>query len=153
VSYLNVDQVQSWLQSTKYPLSHVDTTFEGLASTTVLGKLSQRYDTSGWNDAATTPVLVIQIMSMLVASYELRKFASEEDGRTTHADWLEERAMMLCSDIVDGCIDIEGLDPNPASALGGGPLFWPTDQSTILADTHPTDALASPRAFSMGMYF
>lgn len=153
MSYLSVDQVQAWLQSTKYPVPVVSETFETTASTTVLGKISQRYDTSGWTNSTNTPKLVLSIMSMLVAAYEMRKYASEEDGLTSHAEWLEERAMTMCADIVDGCIDLAEADPSTTSSLGGGPLFWPTDDSTLFAETYPHDANASPRAFSMGMYF
>lgn len=151
--YLEIEQVQAWLQDTKYPVSHIDETFEAQASGIVLGKLAQRYDTSTWTNATNTPSLAITAMSMLVAAYFMRMMASEEDGRTSHADWLEERAMTLCAGIVDGCIDLPGVDPSASTSLGGGPLFWPTDAATTLADVFPQDVNAAPLRFSMGMIF
>lgn len=153
MSYLSKEQVQSWLNDDKYPLVTVNENYETTAVAVVLGKLSQRYDTSVWTDGVTTPKLVVSIISMLVAAYEMRQVASEEDGRTSHAEWLEKRAMELTTDIVDGCIDLPGVDTDPGSDLGGGPLFWPTDASTALAEECSWDPLASPKVFRVGMEF
>ena len=152
MSYLVSKNVQDWLQNTKYVVTTVNTSFESQASLTVLGKLGRRYDTSTWIDASSTPALVLNVIAMLVASYELRKAASEEDGLTEYADWLEGRATQICEDILEGAIEI-GVDPDTTTAVGGSAVFFPTDASTQLATDDPCDPDGTPQMFSMGQVF
>jgi hypothetical protein len=153
VTYLALSQVQAWLQSTKYPISHVDATIETVEATTVIGNLNARYDTSTWTNGTTTPPMVVSIISMKVAAAELRRVAGEEDGRYEYAKWLEDRANQLTDDIVNAVIDLPGIDPSTASVLGGGPLFWPTDLSTTMAFEDPTQPGTTPQAFGMDRVF
>lgn len=131
-TYVTLAQVQSWLQDTKYTLPEVDNELEGSASDKVIGFLHQRYDVSGWVDAASTPDLVIRLIAMLTAARTLRKAISEDDGDTLYPDWLEKRVMMMLEGLVDGSISIPGEEPDPDSPLGSGPVFFPTDQATEL---------------------
>jgi hypothetical protein len=134
-TYVTLDQVQSWLQDTKYTLSEVDLEIEGSASDKVIGFLHQRYDVSGWVDRDTTPPLVVRLIAMLTAARMLRRAISEDDGEAFYPDWLEDRVMKMLQALVDGKISIPGVDPDPDSPLGGGPIFFPTDKATKLWQT------------------
>lgn len=131
-TYVTLGQVQSWLQDTKYTLSEVDDELEGSASDKVIGFLSQRYDVSGWTNDTNTPALVIRLIAMLTAARTLRRAISEDDGKTLYPDWLEERVMKMLEGLVDGSISIPGVEPDPDSPLGSGPIFFPTNQATEL---------------------
>ena len=159
MSYLVTTDVQPWLNQTKFNVTSVDPTHEQTAVNTVFGKISQRYDTSTWIDSATTPTLILNLLSMWVASVYLRRAASEEDGLTTYADWLEMRADAICDKIVEGAIDIPGVEEDPLTSLGGSSVFFPTDAATqIWEDSHEFDGSsfaegAAPRAFTMDQRF
>lgn len=159
MSYLDAADIQPWLNKTKFTITTVDVTHEQTIVNFVFGKLSQRYDTSTWLDAASTPELIKNLLSMLVASAHLRRAVSEEDGLTKYADWLEYRATKVCDDIVAGSIDIPGVDPDSTSSLGGSSVFFPTDTATTLwEEDHEFDGSslaegAAPMVFTMGQRF
>jgi hypothetical protein len=149
VSYLAVKDIQSWLQQSKYAISSVDSGFETAAVAYVFGEIQQRYDTSSWVNATTTPDLVLIALAMQVASYELRRAAGEEDGRTTYADFLDQRACKLVDSIVTGAVVLEGATVSTGS-LGQGPAFFP-DNGAELRD--PSDPTFAPAYFSMSQIF
>jgi hypothetical protein len=149
VSYLNVKSVQAWLHQSKYEVTAIDPELEKAAKEIYFGEFAQRYDTSSWTNATTTPQLVLTVMSMYVASVYLRRAVSQDDGYASYADWLEKRVETICAAIVSGSIEL----PSPidtSSSLGGGPLFFPKDSS---ANLHTSDPEYSARAFSMNMEF
>lgn len=153
MAYLTPQNVQAWLQSTKYEITVVNTDFEAASRLKAFGKLEQRYDTSVWTDNTNTPGLVLSAISMMVAAAELRRIVSEEDGLASHAQWLEDRAMAIIEGIVSGAIELPGVDPDPASTLGGGPLFFPNDVATEAAKVWEWDPVGAPRAFAMNERF
>lgn len=132
MSYLAADDVNAWLQQSKFKVIAVDTELESTASLQLLAKLAQRYDTTTWVDSATTPELAVRIMAMLVASYVLRRAISEDTGESTYPDWLEGRANLLLDSIIDGTIGLPGFEPNPNATLADGAEFFPTDAATQL---------------------
>jgi hypothetical protein len=149
VSYLTTKSVQAWLHSSKYEITAIDTELETAAKEIYFGEFGQRYDTSSWTNASTTPQLVLTVMSMYVASVYLRRAVSQDDGYASYADWLEKRVETLCTAIVNGSIELPAT-MDTTSSLGGGPLFFPTDDSTALS---PNDPESSPRSFTMNMEF
>ena len=153
MAFLDSGKVQTWLEDSKFPVAVVSDDFETLAAGTVKGKLEARYDTSTWVDEATSPALVIDIMAMLVASYELRKAISEDDGESSYPKWLEARALQLCDDILSGAIELEGFAVDTDSTLGSGVEFFPTDASTELFKTLPSDEGATPQYIRMNEVF
>lgn len=147
--FLTTENVQAWLQNTKYKISSVDQEFLTLAKEYIFGEVGQRYDTAAWLDSATTPTLILHLMAMQVASYELRRAASEEDGRTTYADFLDKRVCDMCASIVSGGTILSGailLSTDPV----GIPQFFPEEGSDQL---YCTDDNFAPTYFSMKMQF
>lgn len=149
MSYLTAKDVQSWLQASKYHIASVDTGLEAAAVTYTFGELAQRYGTSSWVNAATTPDIVKIILAMQVASYELRRAAGEEDGRTTYADYLDSRSSKLVDAIVSGAIILDGQNVN-TNSLGAGPAFYPSVGAELLSITDPDYA---PLYFRMSVEF
>ena len=149
MSYLSTAQVQAWLQKTKYKISSVESDFEIMAKEYIFGQLSQRYDISLWTNGTNTPALVMHLLAMQVASYELRRAGSEEDGRTTYADYLDKRVADMISGILSGSTILIGV-PEIDLGLGAGPEFFPAEGSELL---DPTDINFAPRYFTMGQLF
>jgi hypothetical protein len=138
MSYLSTQDVQTWLQNTKYKISSVEEGFESAAVAYTFAEVAQRYDTSTWLNSASTPQLILTLLSMQVAAYELRRAAGEEDGRTTYADALDSRASAMCSAIVSGAVILPGAVVSDTGALGLGPSFFPdfgADQRDPMDDT------------------
>ncbi len=157
--YVSVERIQAWLQDSKFDVGEVEETWENLHRLVLFGKLERRYDTTLWTDEDDTPELVLNIMSMKVAADFLRKVASEEDGLTTYADHLDQRAMMICDGIVAGDIDIVGTSEDTDTVLGAGVSHWPDNTSTTLylenknADGSTSQDGAAVLAFEMGLEF
>ncbi|MEQ1675077.1 MAG: hypothetical protein ABL876_00170 [Chitinophagaceae bacterium] len=150
MSYLKTSDVQTWLQSSKYPISSVEDGFETAAKVYTFGEIGQRYDVSSWIDSTNTPSLVLTILAMQVAAYELRRAGGEEDGRTTYADKLEQRASDMVTAIVSGTAILPGEDIATDGALGLGPAFFPLEGSDLL---DPCDPGFAPLFFKMDQRF
>jgi len=152
MSYLTITNVNNWLATTKYAVGGVNSDMEANAAATVLGALDNRYDITPWIDSASTPAMAVSIMAMLVAAWEYDRATSEDSSEDTYAARLERRAMLLLGQLADGSTILPGVEPD-LSAGGSGPAFFPTDDSTALADFDPLSPDASPMAFSMGQQF
>jgi hypothetical protein len=147
---ITVDEVQTWLESTKLRLATDDALAEeSPASTIVLAKLASVFDVSGWTTAVATPKLVRKIISMLVAAWRYNALYSETDAEhgNPYADKLEKLAWSLLDGIILGQLVItEILDEGPA--IEGIIDFYPTDASTAVDDEDNAGI-----AFSMGRIF
>lgn len=154
MSYDVLAQAQGWLNLTKYNVlpSQLDAGQVQHGVDVILTALSARYDTSTWTDNSNTPGMIIRMISMLAASYTLRKAISEDDGDAFYCDWLEGRVQALIDGLVDGSLDIPDVDPDPVGT--GGPVgFYPTDASTKLWEEEGDVEGASARHFTSQMLF
>lgn len=127
MAYLVVADVQTWIEESKLTVSSVDTGLEAVASSKVIARLSELYDTSLWLDVASTPVLVRQVMAMFVAAWTYRRQYSEDtDESPNYADWLENLGNTLLDDLANGLVTLPGVDPI-GGGLDSGPDFYPRD--------------------------
>ncbi len=105
-----------------------------------------------WDIAPTgpqeaTPELVVQVASMLMASYRYAKRYSEEElGRNNYANQLEQRAMKLLQGISDGTIDLADKSYLSAASFEDTD-FWPNDATVKEGTDEPL------RAFTMEQVF
>ena len=120
-------QVQQWLESTKLTINDVDDELESTATSIVFSSLSQSFDTTTWIDENTTPKLVQQVISMLVAAWIYNR-AYSEDGTTvsSYSKWLEDKAMALLAAIGSGTVDLPEV---PGFVTSSSPSFYPMDNS------------------------
>lgn len=151
MAYLQLEQVQGWLNAYKYDVSvdSIDPEQEAAAADQVIPILEQRYDTSLWVDGASTPPMVLRIIAMLVASFTLRKAISEDDGQANYCSWLERRVQKLLEGLVSGLIDLPGVEEDPNAPLSSSIVFFPTDESTELWRDDPYDEGGSALVFDM----
>lgn len=143
--YLTLAAVQAWLEPTKLTVSEVDTALEGHVVQEVLGAIGSVYDVSGWIDSATTPSLVLTIMSMKYASRFYARVYSENPGEAKYAIRLAEDANTLLAGVVDKSFQLVEITDDDTSS----PLFYPTDVSSA-QDPTADDPSLGPAAFSMG---
>lgn len=135
--YVTEAQIQQWIEPTKKTIDGVDEDLDASTSTIVFTKLSSRVDTTTWINAASTPDIIITILSMLIASTMLRRsFPDIQDSDLEYCIWLERQAQSIIDMILDGTIDLD-----PSSALSGQPAFWPTDQT---GSSQQYDAAGNP---------
>lgn len=143
---VTVELVQQWLEKTKLTVGQVPDELDQTARDVVFGRVSQVYDTSTWVNTATTPSLILRIVSMLVAAWIYQSQYSE-NLEIDAGNWgvkLESLAMGLIDGIVEQTIDI--IDGGVVSSDLSNPLFFPTD-------AQDTDGEGSEIKFSMGRVF
>lgn len=145
-TWVTNELVQQWLERTKLTVERVPDELDQTAHDVVFGRVSQVYDVSDWIDVATTPSLILRIMSMLVAAwtYEL---TYSEDLPLDNNNWgvrLEAMAMGLIQDIVDKVLLLPTATV-PTSGLSE-PIFFPTDVQEV-------DGEGSETKFTMGKVF
>lgn len=145
MAYVTELEIQQWLEATKLNVSSVDAQLELSARNIAFNKLSQIYDTTVWTNIATTPALIRQVISMLVAAWIYNRAFSQEDSEGSgYAAWLEDKAMGLLESISTGALDLPEVVGIVTSV--SGPSFYPND------DTELEDPYQAAK-FSMGKVF
>ena len=114
---------------------------ESTAADIVLGGVASRYDTTTWVDEATTPSLVLNLISALYASYTYNTTYSENYGDSDYGRQLWSMVDRLLGNIQSGEIDL------PITIIDlSTPGFYPTDVQEY-------DGMGDERKFSMSVEF
>jgi hypothetical protein len=151
------EDVQQWLEATKYSVSSLDAKLEETARTQVFARLNALYNVGEWTTPGTTPNLVKVVVSMLVAAWTFNRAYAEDDlTESTYGMHLEARAWLLVDGILAGAVDI-GVEIDPTLALDASVAFFPDDVATgrdnRWAAGFTTEEPDAPRAFTMGQQF
>jgi hypothetical protein len=126
-----LQQVQSWLESTKVSLDSVDPQLAETARALVFARVGRVYDTTLWVDQESTPLLVSDAIAMLIAAWTYdRQYAevtSESENR--YALKLENLAENLVSGIEAGNIDLDDANQAAAGESPEIPDYFPSQSS------------------------
>lgn len=150
MSYLAPTDVSAWADGNKLQLTSVDANLETSVAEQVLARIGTVTDVSGWTNGATTPPLVIKIMSMIYVGWYYQRTYSEDQEANDYGLLLMAQAEKLLDGIVAGEYDLPGA--TDASNIGN-PVFYPTDQSSAVCDNDPSlqyDSSLGSAKFSMG---
>ncbi len=152
MAVITVEHVQQWLKGTKYKLTTLDEDLEESARAEAFARLSTKFDTSGWTSKSNTPRVVMDIVSLLVASWEYDRAVSQDAPNewSTYGDKLARRARGLIEGILADEIDI-GEPQDPDLADTDSPIFFPTDSEDEYDAL--TDEEDHRRKFEMGQVF
>lgn len=149
MALITVEEVRGWVETTKLDITSLDLNFLPQIETETLARLGTVFDTSGWVDPASTPPLVRVIITKLYAGWVYDKYYSENQAeRNEYAMMLKENAGMLLQGLIDGTLEIPGVDPSTAQA----PSYYPNDASSAQYPTSDDPSLG-PAKFSMGKVF
>jgi len=144
-----LEEAQAWAERTKLTLTGLDEDLLVQIEEEVLDRINSTYSTSTWVDPTTTPRLVrVAIAKKYVVWVYERTYSESELSDSAYSRKLEANAEMIVGGIVDGTIELPGLE----SASTGEPAFYPTDGSSLLSPTQDDPSLG-PAKFSMGMVF
>lgn len=148
MAHVTETEVQAWLEESKLEVGTLDVVMESQITSEVLGRLaSASYDTVGWTDSASTPVLVKKIISMLYAGWYYDRQYSETPDTNEYAIRLKEAAEALMLGVIAGTTDIGEI---PGTSTHGELVFFPDDASSAADFNTEGDG---PAAFSMGAKF
>jgi hypothetical protein len=148
MAHISVPEAQAWVEGTKLSLSALDLQLEDHLATEVITRLSSITDTTLWLTEATTPKLVRTIISKFYVAWVYdRQYSEDIEQGSNYADRLKANAEMLMLGLLDGTIELPGVED-----ISGSPAFYPTDASSALEPTRADPSLG-PAAFSMGMRF
>jgi hypothetical protein len=150
VPRVTLGQCQAWAEKSKLTLTSLDEELLDQIETEVLAQIGVTYNTSTWIDTLTTPKLVQIAISKkyVVWVYERQYSENVPEGGSAYAQRLDANAEMLITGIVDGTIELPGLE----LGTGGQPSFYPNDSSSALEPT-VDDRSLGPAKFSMGQVF
>lgn len=156
MAYFLLSDVNQWLARSKYDARIIEPEVEKAVKDAGFGIVSLRYNTTTWVDQATTPRLVWTALSMIYAAWWLQRQIgddTEAEIGQTYPIRLEARGMAILNGIATELIDLPEADPDPELVGYKTALFFPTDESTQLAEDDPCDPNGTPRVFSMGTRF
>ena len=152
MAIFTVAQVNGWLDPTKAVIASLDTELGNVIEERTLSSLEKRFDTSGWTTTGNTPELVQQCCALSYAgAVYSRSYSEDITGiEDTYGVKLSQDGSRMLEGILDGTFELRDLTDyvNPDK-----PGFYPTDASTTLYDTDPTNAGATPIAFKMNQVF
>jgi hypothetical protein len=148
MAHITVAEAQAWVEGTKLTLATLDSALEDHIATEVIVRLSSTTDTSLWLTELTTPKIVRTIISKFYVAWLYdRQYSEDIEQGNNYADRLKANAEMLMLGLLDGTIELPGVED-----VSGSPAFYPTDASSALEPTYDDPSLG-PAAFSMGMRF
>jgi hypothetical protein len=148
VARITVKMAQAWVDGTKLTVSALDLDLLDLLESEILGRLNSAFDTSVWTDETTTPKLIQAIITkMYIAWVYDRAYSEDIEQGSNYADRLKQNAEGLIVGLLDGTIELPGVED-----IAGSPVFYPTDASSALVPTFDDPSLG-PAQFSMGMMF
>lgn len=127
---VTLSQVQQWLEQTKLTVTSIDVDLAESAREVAFSTLVNDYDTTQWVDSTTTPKLVQNAISMLIAAWIYNRAYSEEGGAATYGDDLEAKAYTLLGGITDGTIALEEYPG--VGAVAETVSFFPDDSTGAL---------------------
>lgn len=85
-----------------------------------------------WVDPASTPKIVREIASMLMAAFRYgRKYSQQTARRSSYAVQLETRANELIDQLVAGTVQLIDVSPIPVGAAVGSSYFYPNDLTGV----------------------
>lgn len=147
---ITLEGAQGWTEKNKLKLSTLDLDLLDSIENETLARLSSAYDITGWIDPTNTPALVQVIICKYYVSWIYDRAYSENNMTPNrYGLMLRANAEMLISGLIDGTIDIPGVPP---IGSGGGPGFYPNDESSALQPTFDDPSLG-PAKFSLGKVF
>lgn len=144
-----VEDVRAWVENSKLNPQALDLEHLDQIETEILATIGNIYDTSTWLDNVTTPRLVQVIIAKMYTSWLYAKFYSENQSESNeYANNVRDNAEMLMAGILDGTIEIPGIEPiNPQVAS-----FYPNDLSSSQLPS-ADDYSLGPAKFSIGKVF
>ena len=115
--YTMLQQVQSWIDTSKLTLTSLDPVMEETAFDLIYSRVSRAYDISSWTSQATSPALIQKAASLLIASWVYERAYAEvtagEDNK--YAMRLEDMAETIIAGIESGLLTL--LDAGSQTAL------------------------------------
>lgn len=151
MAYLAHSDINAWLENTKLQLvaEDVEAGVDEVMRSRVFGRLSTRFDTTGWTTRTNSPVLVVQLVAMLYAAETYREHYSEDLGGEgtglNWAEWLETTVEGWLNDLTSGVVTLPEFEDVLEGTSISGPVFYPNDMSTLMEE--------SPVMFGVGMTF
>lgn len=140
---------KAWAEPTKLLITELDGDLVSQIEEEVILRIAVAYDVSGWTNESNTPKIVkVAIAKLYVAVLWERQYSENiVEGAPDYATRLRANAEMIITGLMDGTIEIPGLD-----TTSGQPSFYPTDTSSAMEPTFEDPSLG-PARFSMGMPF
>jgi hypothetical protein len=149
MTLITVDDVQGWVERTKLNITALDLKFLPQIEAEVLARLGTVYNTVPWTTPDNTPMIVRVCIAKTYAAWIYDRAYSENQGvANDYAAMLRGNAEMLIQGLIDGTLEIPGIDPISSP----DPSFYPNDASSAL-DPTSTDSSLGPARFSMGKVF
>ena len=96
MALITLADVQQWLEGSTFTITGelADTVPEyATVEAKVLGRLTQKYDTSGWTDQDSVPLIVRSCIAMMTAGLHYEKrYAETSEGTNMYAEKLKKEA-------------------------------------------------------------
>jgi hypothetical protein len=120
--YAETTDVNRWLDGDVLQVTSGDyVSEEDSAERIIRGYLTGKVDgatMNGWTTPSSTPEMIREIAGQLVAAFRYRKMYSEDSGAvdTSYGQLLYNEAMMKLNSVVQGDVDLVGVDPTLVTA-------------------------------------
>lgn len=137
---VDVSDVNVWLSQKKTQVTAIEEALAEQLADTVIGVVSQRYNTGNWISINSTPLLIKRIISMFYAGYYYNRSFSNEADPGTYGDRLLADAQTLLDGIANGTISIPTDVAIPIQVIDNTPSI-------------ATELLLSEPMFSMSQEF
>lgn len=107
MAYIDKDDVQDFIEETKFTVDAVPPGLEAKAVGIIFGILKARFDVVNWTDENSTPETVKTSLAMLVGSWMYSRGVSYDEAAITgFAKDLRDQAYHIAHSLVEGSMNL-----------------------------------------------
>lgn len=128
MSYIDVTLANAWTDKDRLKLTAIDVYLENQIASQVIQRASRAFDTTDWENAVTTPPIILSIIAMTYAGrYGQSKTQDNISGMDNYWTKLVEDANKILENLIIGEITLRDIDGeiipiNSSGVISGEPI-------------------------------
>jgi hypothetical protein len=147
---INVQEAQAWSESSKLPVSSLDTVLETQVTNLIFPRLAVAgFPITTWTNESSTPALIRTLIAMYYVAALYDKHYAQEEEESSYASTLRNLADSNIAGLIAGSVELAEYE---LPVLGGTPSFFPNDTSSSMEPTADSPSNGGP-SFTMGTIF
>ena len=124
MAYIDVALANAWTDKDRFNLTAIDVNLENQIASQVIERASQAFDTSLWQNSATTPTMIKSIIAMMYVGRSGQARTQDNiNGVDNYWTKLVEDAMRLLDSVIRGELALRDEDGEIIPVISAGAIY------------------------------
>ena len=130
MAYIDVALANAWTDKDRFNLTAIDVNLENQIASQVIERASQAFDTSLWENTATTPTIIKSIIAMIYVGRSGQARTQDNiNGVDNYWTKLVEDAMRLLDSVIRGELVLRDEDGEIIPVISAGAIYGEPGES------------------------